>query len=191
MLAGYREPMPDLHPTPEVEVRRSRRRKRTVSAYREGERVVVLMPAGLSQAEERRWVATMLERLARQELRRHPSDEVLLARARELSAHYLDSQAEPRSVRWVDNQATRWGSCTPSDASIRVSRRLQQVPAWVLDYVLVHELAHLVEAGHTPAFWALVGRYPKTERARGFLDGVAHAERLAAFPSAAPPPPPS
>jgi hypothetical protein len=181
--------MPDPQATPEVEVRRSRRRKRTVSAYRQGERVVVLMPADLSQAEERHWVATMLERISRQERRRQPSDEVLLARARELSAHYLDGRAAPRSVRWVDNQAARWGSCTPSNASVRLSNRLQQMPGWVLDYVLLHELTHLVEAGHTPAFWALVGRYPQTERARGFLDGVAHAERLGSSADGAAAPP--
>jgi len=46
-------------------------------------------------------------------------------------------------VRWVDNQRSRWGSCTPADRTIRLSRRLQDMPAWVIDYVLVHELVHL------------------------------------------------
>ena len=84
----------------------------------------------------------------------------------------------PETVRWVDNQNSRWGSCTPSDRSIRLSTRLQGMPAWVIDYVLVHELAHLIEAGHTPAFWAWVDRYPKAERAKGFLEGVACATQL-------------
>ncbi len=84
----------------------------------------------------------------------------------------------PDTVRWVDNQNSRWGSCTPSDRSIRLSTRLQGMPAWVIDYVLVHELAHLIEAGHTPAFWAWVDRYPKAERAKGFLEGIACATQL-------------
>ena len=49
------------------------------------------------------------------------------------------------------------------------------MPDWVLDYVLVHELAHLVVPGHGPQFWSLVDRYPRTERARGYLEGVAAA----------------
>ena len=50
-----------------------------------------------------------------------------------------------------------------------MSTRLAAWPPWVLDYVLVHELAHLVEFDHSPAFHALVDRYPRAERARGFL----------------------
>jgi len=76
-------------------------------------------------------------------------------------------------VRWVDNQGSRWGSCTPIDATIRLSSRLRGMPTWVIDYVLVHELAHLLVPGHGPAFWAEVGRYPRSERARGYLEGVA------------------
>jgi len=164
--------------TPEVEVRRSRRRRRTVAAYREDDKVVVLIPARLSRAEEREWVATMLERLERSERRRRPSDAGLKRRATDLSDRYLDGRARPLTVRWVDNQNSRWGSCTPSDRSIRLSRRLQGMPAWVIDYVLVHELAHLLEAGHTTAFWKWVDRYPKAERAKGFLEGVAAASQL-------------
>ena len=48
---------------PEVEVRRSRRRRRTVSAYRDGDRIVVLIPASLSRKEEKDWVRTMVARL--------------------------------------------------------------------------------------------------------------------------------
>jgi predicted metal-dependent hydrolase len=163
---------------PIVEVRRSRKRRRTVSAYREDDRVVVMIPARLSAKEEREWVATMLERLERSEKRRRPSDAGLKRRAAELSSRYLGGLARPETVRWVDNQNSRWGSCTPSDRSIRLSTRLQGMPAWVIDYVLVHELAHLIEAGHTPAFWAWVDRYPKAERAKGFLEGVACATQL-------------
>ena len=77
----------------------------------------------------------------------------------------------PVAVRWVANQRQRWGSCTPSTGVIRLSDRLQAMPSWVVDYVLVHELAHLVEAAHSPAFWRLVRGYPEAERARGYLEG--------------------
>jgi hypothetical protein len=163
---------------PTVEVRRSRRRRRTVAAYREEDKVVVLVPARLTRAEEQECVATMLARLERSEQRRRPSDEVLERRAVELSGRYLDGRARPLTVRWVENQNSRWGSCTPSDRSIRLSTRLQGMPMWVIDYVLVHELAHLLETGHTAEFWSWVDRFPKAERAKGFLEGVAAATRL-------------
>ncbi|UOY01315.1 M48 metallopeptidase family protein [Blastococcus sp. PRF04-17] len=158
-----------------VEVRRSARRRRTVTAYRELGRTVVLIPAAFSPAEERRWVAQMVAKLQTREERRRKSlggDEELMVRARALSAAHLDGLAEPVSVRWVDNQHRRWGSCTPADRSIRLSSRLRSMPDYVVDYVLVHELVHLLEPGHDENFWALVARYPKAERARGFLEGV-------------------
>ncbi len=161
-----------------MEVRRSRRRRRTVAAYREDGKVVVLLPARMSRAEERQWVATMLAKLERSERRRRPSDEELMTRARRLDAAHLDGWAEALSVRWVDNQNSRWGSCTPEDRTIRLSRRLEGMPSWVIDYVLVHELAHLRVAGHSPDFWALVDRYPRAERAKGFLEGLSAAGQL-------------
>lgn len=165
-------------PEPVVEVRRSRRRRSTVAAYREDDRVVVMIPARMSRAEEQEWVATMLARLERSERRRKPSDAALMRRAKDLNARYLDGKATPGTVRWVDNQNSRWGSCTPADRAIRLSRRLEGMPAWVIDYVLVHELAHLLELGHTARFWSLVDRFPKAERAKGFLEGVAAASHL-------------
>lgn len=157
----------------DVEVRRSRRRRRTVSAYREEGRTVVLIPAAFSQRQEQEWVATMVARLERQDRRRRPSDAVLARRARELSERYLGGRAQPTSVAWVSNQASRWGSCTPADGTIRISSRVRGMPSWVLDYVLLHELAHLIQPRHGPRFWALLESYPRTERARGFLEGVA------------------
>jgi predicted metal-dependent hydrolase len=168
-------PGEDLGEADVVEVRRSARRRRTVTAYRELGRTVVLIPSSFSPAEERRWVAQMVAKLQTREERRRRSlggDDELMVRARALSAAHLDGMAEPASVRWVDNQHRRWGSCTPADRSIRLSSRLRSMPEYVVDYVLVHELVHLVEPGHDERFWALVARYPRAERARGFLEGV-------------------
>ncbi|NKQ57603.1 M48 family metallopeptidase [Amycolatopsis sp. K13G38] len=165
-----------------VEVRRSPRRKSTVTAYRDGDTLIVLIPAGMSRAEEKHWVAEMERKLQRKESRRaspaRESDAALMARCAQLSARYLDQSALPRSVRWVPPMRTRWASCTPTDATIRVSERLRNVPSWVLDYVLVHELAHLRVAGHDAQFWSLVRNYPKAERAIGYLEGLSAAAGL-------------
>lgn len=139
---------------------------------------MVLIPARFTRAQEREWVARMLARLSAQERRRRPDDEELMSRAQTLSERYLRSLAHPASVSWVSNQNSRWGSCTPADRSIRLSTRLLGMPAWVLDYVLLHELAHLIQPGHGPSFWSLLDTYPRTERARGFLEGFAAARDL-------------
>jgi predicted metal-dependent hydrolase len=163
---------------PVVEVRRSERRRRTVSAYRDGERVVVLIPGQFSRAEEREWVDRMLERLAARDQRTRRSDAELGARAGRLVRRYLTEHATtavPASIRWVSNQNGRWGSCTPADRTIRISDRIMDMPDWVVDYVLLHELVHLVVPSHSARFWALVARYPRAERARGYLEGVSAA----------------
>lgn len=159
-------------------MRRSRRRRRTVSAYRQDGRTIVLIPARFSKAEEQQWVTTMLERLARGDRRRRPSDAELAVRATDLSTRYLGGLAKPTSIRWVDNQQSRWGSCTPADGTIRISARVKGMPGYVLDYVVLHELAHLLVPGHGVDFWTLLRSYPRTERARGYLEGVAAAAGL-------------
>jgi predicted metal-dependent hydrolase len=155
---------------PAVRVVRSPRRRKTVSAYRDGDTVVVLLPGRMSRREEEHWVTTMLQRLEQRERRRQPPGDLQLEqRARLLASRYLDSAVEPRSVRWVSNMRSRYGSCTPEDGTIRLSDRIARYPTWVRDYVLVHELAHLSAPDHSAAFWRLVACYPLAERARGFL----------------------
>ncbi len=138
----------------------------------------------MSDAEEKRWVTVMLDKLAAQESKRMLGDAELADRARSLSEQYLRGRARPASVRWVTNQNTRWGSCTPAEGSIRLSHRLQGMPEYVVDYVLLHELAHLLVPGHGPEFWRLLESYPRTERARGYLEGVVSADRLPRLPGA-------
>ncbi len=166
----------------QVEIRRSTRRRRSVQAYRDGEQIVVLMPAALAAPEREEWTRRMVGRVLSQEHRRRAaaprSDAALEERARALSAAHLGNRARPTSIRWVTNQNSRWGSCTPSTGAIRLSHRLQEMPSWVIDYVIVHELAHLLVPGHGPDFTELCARYPLTTKAEGFLEGVAHAARL-------------
>jgi predicted metal-dependent hydrolase len=147
-----------------VEVIRSARRRKTVSARKVGDALRVSIPAWMSVAEEQACVEDMVRRMRRREAAdRFDLDE----RARLLSLRF--GLRRPESIRWVSNQGGRWGSCTPADGTIRISDRLAKEPAWVVDYVLVHELAHLSVHGHTAAFWELVYRYPLCERARGYL----------------------
>jgi len=167
-----------------VRVLRSARRTRTVSAsWRDGA-AVVSVPARLSTAQEQEWVRTMVKKLRdgrspdgrRQGGRKAASDADLYRRAQRLDAGHFGGRALPASVRWVSNQNSRWGSATPADGSIRLSDRLRAMPEWVQDYVLVHELAHLLATdGHGPEFRALEARYPRTAEAKAYLEGVSFA----------------
>lgn len=147
-----------------VEVVRSAKRRKSVSARVVDGRIVVRMPQWMSKAQEAEYVTSLVAKLERQ---RSAQTVDLPRRARDLARRY-DLPA-PGSIRWVANQEQRWGSCTPSTGEIRISDRIAGFPTWVLDAVIVHELAHLVHLHHSPEFWALVHRYPKTERAYGFL----------------------
>ncbi len=147
-----------------VEVIRSPKRRKTVSAEIRAGVLVVRIPSRMSRSEERQWVDKMRRRLERPVVARSDTD--LMTRAVELANRH--GLPHPASIRWA-NQISRWGSATSLDRSVRISAQLHDEPDWVVDYVIVHELAHLEVPDHSPAFWSLVDRYPLTERARGFL----------------------
>jgi predicted metal-dependent hydrolase len=160
------------HP-PEVEIRTSTRRRKTIGAHWEGGRIVVVVPHRLPMRDRQAYADELAARLIAGRARRRPTDAALTARAAELSLRYFDGQAVPSSVTWSSRQHARWGSCTPSDRTIRISDRLRGVPAWVLDTVLVHELAHLIHAEHSPEFHRLVDRHPRMAESDAFLAGYA------------------
>ena len=147
-----------------VQVIRSRRRRKTVQAVVVDGVIRVHMPSWMSAEDEATYVASLVGRLEKRFRSEHVDVD---QRARTLARRY--DLPQPASVVWSDRQRSRWGSCSTHSREIRVSRRLADWPDWVLDYVLVHELAHLVEPNHSPAFHALVDRYPRAERAKGFL----------------------
>ena len=159
---------------PEVEVRRSQAAPPHGLGLPRGRQDRGADPGLASpRAEEAEWVETMVARLERSEQRRRPSDDALLKRgARAQRRATSTGWRRPSTVRWVDNQNTRWGSCTPGRPDDPAVHAAAGDAAWVIDYVLVHELAHLIEPGHTPEFWAWVDRYPKAERAKGYLAGL-------------------
>jgi predicted metal-dependent hydrolase len=147
-----------------VEVVRSKKRRRSISAQLVGDVLRVSIPAWMSAAEEESSVADMVRRFRR---RMATQDIDLAERARRLARTF--SLNVPQTIAWADNLTSVWGLCTPSQSDIRISTRLVGFPTWVLDYVIVHELAHLHVPGHGPDFWQIVNRYPKSERAIGYL----------------------
>ncbi len=155
---------------PEVEVRVSARRKKTSEARWEGGRIVVSLPAHLDAESRQKTIDWLVNRLLTRERGLPADDGALLARAIDLSDRYLVG-ARPVSVRWVTNQTARWGSCSHYSGEIRVSHRLRVVPPWVLDSVLVHEVAHLTYPDHSRAFHRLAGSYPRHDEAGAFLAG--------------------
>lgn len=157
---------------PEVEIRASARRKKTGSAHWSGSRIVVQIPARLRGRERAIFVDNLVERLLTQRPQNVTGDASLEERAHVLAELYNDGVLAS-SVRWVGNQRSRWASCSPATREIRVSNRLRQCPDWVIDAVLVHELAHLQEADHSTAFYEIANRHPRQAECGFFLDGFA------------------
>jgi predicted metal-dependent hydrolase len=148
----------------QIEVVRSKRRKRTVGAQLVGGVLRVSVPSWMSRDEVDRWVAEMDRRYRR----KHAADGIDLgARATRLARRY--GLQRPHDIRWGGDMRSRWGSCTPATGTVRLSTHLARFPDWVLDYVIVHELAHLDVLHHSPAFWQIVHRYERAERAIGYL----------------------
>ncbi len=163
----------------QVEVIRSDKRTKTISARLQGETLVVRAPAHVSEDELAAAIEQLSARIERKREARALDDEALAARAQQLNREYFAGRLRWQSIRWVTNQERRFGSCTPSHGRIRISHRVASLPPWVQDYVIVHELAHLQAPNHGAGFWQLVNRYPRTERARGYLMALGLEEATA------------
>ena len=170
----------DPNVTPEVEIRASARRRKTGVAFWEGGHVVVVVPERMSRATRDSFADQLVKQLLERTGRRHASDAGLAARAAALADHYLDG-IRPSSIRWSSRQQRRWGSCSLHSREIRIASRLQTVPEWVLDGVIVHELAHLLEAGNTARFNEIANRYTRQGEAHTYLDGFGHGLTTAGF----------
>ena len=157
---------------PEVEIQSSARRKKTGTAHWSGSRIIVQIPANVRGKDRTIFVDELVERLLTQRPQVAAGDGMLEERARLLATQYNDG-VEPVSVRWVTNQQARWASCSPGTKEIRVSSRLRQCPEWVIDAVLVHELAHLQIADHSPAFYEIANRHPRQDDSELYLEGYA------------------
>ncbi|WP_370511218.1 SprT-like domain-containing protein [Corynebacterium sp. SY003] len=164
--------MPDKYS--DVEIIASTRRVRSISAKVVDGRIQVRVPAHLSAAQRDKEVAAIVRKL-RAKLHKDTLDnDQLCARAHTLNARYLENRASFSTITWVSNQHQRWGSTTVKHnalSEIRISHRLAEVPDYVLDAVIIHELVHtFVPGGHTAEFWLWADRAPKAERAKGFLE---------------------
>lgn len=158
-----------------VQVVRSTRRRRTVGAELRGDVLRIAVPSWMSAAEEAQWV----EKMSAGFRRRLSADRIDLPRRAATLARRFDLPT-PHHIRWADDMSTRWGSCTPDTGTVRISTRVAPFPDWVVDYVIVHELCHLLVPGHGDDFWSLAHRYPRAERAVGYLIAKAGDDDLPA-----------
>jgi hypothetical protein len=157
---------------PPVEVRTSTRRRKTASAFWQDGRIVVMLPAHVKGSQRTEMIEWLVGRVRAKRPGVGSSDDLLADRAAALADRYVDG-VRPSSIRWVTNQSKRWGSCSAETGDIRLSHRLQVVPGWVLDAIVVHELAHLLHHDHGERFYAVANRYPRQKEAAVFLDGFA------------------
>ncbi len=154
----------------EVKIIRSPDRKKTIQAKMVGETLAVYLPLGMSREEERKLIEKMKQKMEKKILKKNINkDDQLKKRFDDFNRKYFHGKLKINSIEFVTNQKKNNGSCTPNKGTIRISHRLLDMPEWVLEYVIMHEMTHLVHPDHSRAFWEKVGEYKYTERARGFL----------------------
>ena len=170
---------PTLPDPPQLRVIRSQRRTKTAQARMIEGDLVVRIPAGMSPADEEALICSVVARFERKWRSCHVA---LEPRARQLAARF--GLPEPQSIRWSSRQRFRWGSCSSNNGDILISSRLANAPPWVLDHVIVHELAHLVFADHSADFHALVKRNPDADKAEGYLLALGDLSRWDNEPAA-------
>ena len=164
------------HTQMEIRIKRSTKRTKTVSARQVNGVLEVSAPAYMSDQELQPIIEKLQTRMVDREARKNRTatlnDRDLEQIAAQLNQRYFQNRLKWNSISWSTRQNKRYGSCTPTDKTIRISHQLTKMPRFVLEYVVMHELAHLIEGNHSPKFWKLVNRYSLTERARGYLMAV-------------------
>lgn len=160
-----------------VRITRSKRRKKTASARLEDGVLSIRVPAALSEEKIKSLVGKFNKSVRKKrKVENIERENWLVGRVERLNKKYFGGKIIYKTVKWSRNQKKIYGSCTFKRKVIRISSRLAKRPKWVLDYILIHEMAHLVEPNHSKNFWRLVNQYKRAERARGYLMGLGYKE---------------
>ncbi len=156
-----------------IRIVRSKKRRRTVSARLLKDVLVVRAPENIPESRLEKAIAELKSRIERKHLKEELNkDENLVQRAKEINLQYFENKLNVNSIKYVTNQNSKFGCCNYRSGSIRISYHISAMPQWVRDYVIIHELAHLVVPDHSKAFWDVVNRYKLAERARGYLIAI-------------------
>lgn len=161
----------------QIKIIHTRRRRKTVSARVVKDTLLISAPAGLSGPRLEGIIADLQSRIERKKARQELNQrEDLAGIAARFNEKYFGNALRINSIEYVTDQHSRFGCCNYRTANIRISHRIAAMPLWVRDYVIVHEMAHLIEPNHSSAFWDIVSRYKLAERARGYLMAVGLSE---------------
>lgn len=177
-----------MAPIAQIQVKQSRRATKYVRSRLSGQTLTLTMPVVADRNLEGKLVNTAL--LAA--LPRISDTTVDLEQlAQQLNRKFLGGKGSWESIKWVSNMTGRWGSCTAASAQhgarIRISDVLKSVPAYVLQAVVLHEVAHTIQANHGPEFQRLLQAFPQLARAEGFLECYSRYRDLPAVAAASEP----
>ncbi len=158
--------MPDF----QTQIIRSPKRKKTVSAKLVKDILYIYAPSYIAEAQLTKIVDSFKSRVAKSQLRKElKKNQDLNLIAQRLNERYFNGKLHIKSIEYSVDQDRKFGCCDYNTKCIRISHRLKDMPEWVRDYVIVHEMAHLVEPNHSGAFWKIIEGYKLAERAKGFL----------------------
>lgn len=155
-----------------IQIIHSSKRKKTVQSKIVENVLRIYLPENLTNNEEEKWIKTMIEKNSAKRLHKEiNSEKMLKKRANELNKKFFKNRLD-FDIKFVSNQTSKFGSCTPKNRVIRISDKIASIPQWVQDYVIIHELAHLVHPNHSKKFWNVVNKYKYVERAKGYLIAI-------------------
>jgi predicted metal-dependent hydrolase len=150
-----------------------RKRVKNINARLRQSTLSVSAPLNTPQTMLDQVIPDLARRLLRRvRARQINAEEDALALAHKVAAR--PNRPAVAHVQFVTTQQARWGSYSSATRTIRLNAALRDMPRWVLEAVVAHELAHVAHHNHGPAFWKLLRSvYPDTDRADAFLAGVA------------------
>ena len=150
-----------------IVIQRSKRRKKTLQAVLRDNTVKILAPSTTSDAEIKKFLDKFLKKLELKDIILN-NDKELLSRANKLKKKFIPD-APDFTIVFQESLKRTWGKCFTNQRKIVINPVLGTYPKWVLDFVIVHELAHLLIPNHGKEFRSLVNRFKLKERAVGFL----------------------
>lgn len=154
----------------EIKITRSEKRKSTIGARIKNGIMYVNAPVDIPDIKLQKIIEKFKLRFEKKKLKRELSKtHNLMEILQRLNERYFEGKIQVNSIEYSANQDKKFGCCNCKARIIRISHQLAQMPDWVRDYVIIHEMAHIIEPNHSDSFWDIVNRYKLAERARGYL----------------------